>query len=107
MKLIRGRKEVSLMKLAQDLDVSFSAAKLLYERGLNDRKGIKIEATAEEVVGVARKFHEIYEKLALSYGYKTRKASAAPWGAVSLNNKKLMIATVRELLDWLRIQSEF
>lgn len=35
--------------------------------------------TPEEM---AEKFHETYERLAPKFGYKTRKASAAPWDKV-------------------------
>ena len=52
--------------------------------------------TAERV---AREFHETYERLAPSHGYKTRDASAVPWSDVPENNKELMIAVVWELLD--------
>lgn len=52
--------------------------------------------TAERV---AREFHETYERLAPSYDYKTRDASAVPWNDVPKSNKELMIAVVWELLD--------
>jgi hypothetical protein len=47
---------------------------------------------------VARAFHDAYESLASSFGYKTRDASAVPWDDVPENNKALMIATVRNVL---------
>lgn len=61
----------------------------------------KSRVTSERVVEIAKKFHEIYERLASSFSYKTRKASATTWENVPIKNKKLMIATVREILDWL------
>lgn len=42
---------------------------------------------------LARRFHEAYERLAPSFGYETRKASAVPWESVPEANRKLMIAT--------------
>jgi hypothetical protein len=72
--------------------------------------------TAQDGEGLARLFHEAYERLAPEYGYKTREASAVPWEKVPENNKRLMIATVaavapdiasaavtrcaQDLLDW-------
>ncbi len=48
---------------------------------------------------LARKFHEIYERLAPEYGYKTREASAVHWDDVPEGNKRLMIAVCKEILD--------
>jgi hypothetical protein len=48
---------------------------------------------------IAREFHEAYERLAPDFGYKTREASAKPWAEVPEQNKRLMIAVVRELID--------
>jgi hypothetical protein len=45
--------------------------------------------TAEQL---AQKFHEIYEELAPSHGYETRKESAVPWEEVPEKNRNLMIA---------------
>jgi oligoendopeptidase F len=47
---------------------------------------------------LAKKFHETYERLAPSFGYKTREASAKPWADVPEQNKKLMIAVCAALL---------
>ena len=47
---------------------------------------------------VARLFHETYERLAPSFGYETRKASAVPWDDVPENNRRLMIAVAAEIL---------
>jgi len=52
--------------------------------------------TAEEV---AREFHQVYERLAPDFGYKTREASRGSWENVPDNNKKLMIAVVEELAE--------
>jgi len=55
--------------------------------------------TAERL---ARRFHETYERLAPSFGYETRKASAVPWDQVPENNRKLMTAVCAEILDALK-----
>jgi Restriction alleviation protein Lar len=47
---------------------------------------------------LAQQFHEAYERLAPSFGYETRKASAKPWAEVPENNRKLMIAVCAEIL---------
>lgn len=46
----------------------------------------------------AQRFHATYERLATSYAYKTREASAKPWAEVPVNNRDLMIAVVREVV---------
>lgn len=48
---------------------------------------------------IARAFHERYERLAPAHFYRTREASAVPWENVPENNKSLMVAVVRSLLD--------
>jgi hypothetical protein len=48
---------------------------------------------------VAAAFHESYERQAMSFGYKTRDASAVPWKNVPSANKELMIAVAQDLLD--------
>ncbi len=48
---------------------------------------------------IAEAFHDAYERLAPAHGYKTREASAKPWGDVPENNRLLMIAVVEELLE--------
>lgn len=52
--------------------------------------------TAEEL---AQLFHETYERLAPSFRYKTREASAKPWAEVPEQNKKLMTAVCEEVMD--------
>ena len=55
-----------------------------------------VSSLAEEI---ARAFHEVYENLAPNYNYKTREASAVPWGEVPEQNRALMIAVVAELIE--------
>jgi hypothetical protein len=50
---------------------------------------------------VARFFHEAYERLAPSFDYKTREATAKPWDEVPERNKLLMIAVASEVLAML------
>lgn len=54
---------------------------------------------AEEL---ARLFHHHYERLAPEFGYRTRERSAVPWRDVPPDNKKLMIATAKAVLEDLR-----
>lgn len=51
---------------------------------------------------LAQRFHEVYERLAPNFGYKTREASAKPWAEVPENNRKLMTAVCAEMLEALR-----
>lgn len=60
-------------------------------------KADRDEALTED--RIARAFHETYEALAPTFGYHTRDASAKPWPDVPENNKRLMRATVRHLLN--------
>lgn len=53
---------------------------------------------------LARTFHEVYERLAPSHGYETRKASAVPWEDVPEPNKSLMVAVAAELLPLMERQ---
>jgi hypothetical protein len=50
--------------------------------------------TRQTAERVAREFHETYERLAPSYDYETRRASAVSWKDVPLANKELMIQVV-------------
>lgn len=61
----------------------------VYRAGQDSRDGDPEE--------LARRFHETYERLAPSFGYETRKASAVPWADVPEQNKRLMIAVCAEL----------
>lgn len=47
--------------------------------------------------GIAKAFHDTYERLAPEHGYETPEASA--WEEVPENNRNLMIAVVEVLLD--------
>jgi hypothetical protein len=46
---------------------------------------------------LAQAFHEAYERLAPSFGYETREASAKPWAEVPDNNRALMTAVCAEI----------
>jgi hypothetical protein len=56
-------------------------------------------AEALQLDAIARSFHDAYERLAPQFGYRTREASAKPWDDVPNDNKRLMRATVRDLLN--------
>lgn len=47
----------------------------------------------------AAAFHEAYERLAPTFSYRTREASAVPWADVPESNRQLMIAVVTELIE--------
>jgi len=47
---------------------------------------------------LAEKFHNLYEELAPSFGYETRKDSAKPWADVPKKNKALMTEVCRHVL---------
>jgi hypothetical protein len=47
---------------------------------------------------VAQAFHDAYEQLAPAFGYRTREDSAKPWREVPVRNRRLMVATVQDLL---------
>jgi hypothetical protein len=52
----------------------------------------------DDAEALARAFHETYERLAPSFGYETRRASAVPWEDVPSANRELMIAVAGDLL---------
>lgn len=56
--------------------------------------------------GLARLFHETYERLAPAFGYETRKDSAVPWEDVPEANKSLMIAVAGEVAQKLSAASQ-
>lgn len=58
-------------------------------------KGILGDIHPEDL---ARRFHELYERLAPEHGYETRAESAVQWDKVPRNNRALMIAVCKELL---------
>lgn len=72
---------------AEDIDPDSMEAHLFVDEQEN-------VSTPEDI---ARAFHEVYERLAPDFGYKTREASAKPWDEVPDNNKALMTAVVTEL----------
>lgn len=55
--------------------------------------------TRTEAERLAQRFHEIYEDLAPSFGYETRKESAKPWAEVPERNKLLMTAVCRQIIS--------
>lgn len=59
--------------------------------------------TAESL---ARRFHEVYEKLAPNFGYETKAESAKPWEDVPVNNRALMVATADVLLDEMEVERD-
>lgn len=61
---------------------------------LAEARRLASEATPESL---ARLFHETYERLAPSFGYETREASAVPWEDVPEPNKSLMVAVAGEV----------
>lgn len=64
-------------------------------------------AQAHNAERIAQRFHETYERLAPSFGYSTREASAKPWADVPVENRRLMIAVADEIASWLDVTSEF
>ncbi len=52
--------------------------------------------TAEQL---ANRFHDLYEEMASQYGYETRRDSSVEWENVPDNNKQLMIAVCRRILE--------
>lgn len=61
-----------------------------------------LRATPPAPETIAQLFHEAYERLAPSFSYETRKASAVPWSDVPAQNKALMIAVAGEVSAALR-----
>ena len=62
----------------------------------NQKRKMRKIMTAEQL---AQRFHETYERLAPDFGYKTREASAKPWAEVPENNRNLMVAVCKEILE--------
>ena len=56
---------------------------------------------SEHARKLAKKFHEIYERLAPEFGYATRKETAIPWDDIpeGNSNKQLMIAVCDEIIN--------
>ncbi len=80
---------------AQGRGTDVSEGQLLLAR---DKKEVSIVAM-KEAEELAKRFHEAYEELAPAFSYETRKDSAVPWDAVPQQNRRLMIAVCRRLLD--------
>lgn len=55
------------------------------------------DASTPTAETLAQRFHEAYERLAPSFGYETRTASAKPWAEVPENNRRLMTAVCAEI----------
>jgi predicted chitinase len=55
-----------------------------------------------EAEALAQRFHETYERLAPSFNYSTRQATAVPWDELPDENKRLMIAVCEVILEELR-----
>jgi hypothetical protein len=47
---------------------------------------------------LARYFHDEYERMAPTFNYQTRPASAVPWDDVPENNRRLMMAVCASVL---------
>lgn len=56
-------------------------------------------AIADDAVALARRFHELYEKLAPEFGYTTRRETAVPWAALPRDNRNLMVAVCTVILS--------
>jgi hypothetical protein len=64
-----------------------------------DLTPVAVEPDSPGPEALARLFHETYERLAPEHGYETREASAKPWEQVPDNNRALMIAVCRHILE--------
>ena len=58
--------------------------------------------TQESAERLAQRFHEVYERLAPQFEYRTRVASAVPWWFVPIKMRQLMTAVCAEILAALR-----
>lgn len=63
---------------------------------LKNSKNLHNEGVSPEEL--ARYFHQEYERLAPSFGYKTREASAVPWENVPEDNRRLMEAVAESII---------
>lgn len=59
----------------------------------------RLDLPDSETVALAKRFHSWYEVLAPKYDYKTRSESAVPWDELPKNNRTLMVAVCRQILD--------
>lgn len=97
----------------QDLNSALTAAAdFLYRQGVGDgaaavddarrqlARPLHTESERHRLAArIAMRFHEVYEELAPTHGYRTREESAKPWEDVPDTNKRLMVDTVRRLLE--------
>jgi hypothetical protein len=86
-----------------DPDEAKAAASRIFDRAaarLPERpdEGSGREWKAEDGEPITRAFHDAYERLAPTFGYKTRESSAVDWEDVPAENKALMRATIATLL---------
>jgi hypothetical protein len=59
-----------------------------------------MSAFDDVVERLARAFHATYERLAPDHGWETQESTRAkPWEQVPEHNRRLMLATVRELIE--------
>ena len=56
---------------------------------------------------VAQWFHENYEAMAPSFGWKTQDASRTSWDSLPLANRDLMIETVKAVFEKLKSEGIF
>lgn len=52
---------------------------------------------------LAKMFHGTYERLAIEHEYRTREESRTNWENLPEQNKQLMMATCKEIIDMLVI----
>jgi len=90
-----GREHATDGKVATALREALGAAAPLIAA-----RGVKIN----DPESIARAFHEAYERLAPSFGYETRKASAVAWEQVPDNNRALMTAVAAEVAPLIAAQ---
>jgi hypothetical protein len=55
--------------------------------------------TVDHYEDIARAFHEVYERMAPTFGYHTRQESAVSWDEVPETNKLLMRDVVQSLVE--------
>jgi hypothetical protein len=61
--------------------------------------GERVEPISEEEVdGLARRFHSVYESWAPSFGWDTQEASQVSWDDLPSNQRHLMLTVVREVV---------
>ncbi|MCU1495593.1 MAG: hypothetical protein JWO62_3357 [Acidimicrobiaceae bacterium] len=61
--------------------------------------GERVEPISEEEVdGLARRFHSVYESWAPSFGWDTQEASQVAWDDLPSNQRHLMLTVVREVV---------